>query len=538
MLKLILAPLFACLVFCAAHARAQNEGDPESEPESELWRWVGEEEEAAESREAAPTADASTPDFKRAVDLQKKGKWKSAQKVFRQLLDKYPQSVHKESADARSDDNAFLGCEVLHLSGPSERRIDVTVMGDGFTIDDPDQKLQYDWAKLCLSVLWSEFVYDEYKDYFNYYFVRLASLEEGVDPQLSEEQRAKIIERNKSRTRKKKTEFSTALDCKEAGPQGQVLADRNLVYRWMKVAGKETPGCKDDWLVIAFARFGKLGMGGGGIANVGRPDKSVTVHEFGHAFVGLLDEYAVNPGTPFQPVSAPNASMTDDPERVPWAHFLKKNVGGVGVFKGGATYIEGVWRPARSCAMNSAGHINYCPVCREAAILRVYSYVDPIDAYDPPTTQEIEINAGTNTVLAVTPMRPKSKPLDVAWFVEEVDAGAPGPVTESRTSRTTGRNRVREALFGRFTGGERVKGDRSALDAPPPGEKNPLGTTRKRKDGKVENVFNLSTVKPGRYRITAVVADRSPHVLLDTKHLLEERKTWWVKVVQPSATAR
>ena len=29
---------------------------------------------------------------------------------------------------------------------------------------------------------------------------------------------------------------------------------------------------------------GGLGMGGGGIANVGRPDKSVTTHEFGHAF--------------------------------------------------------------------------------------------------------------------------------------------------------------------------------------------------------------------------------------------------------------
>ena len=58
-------------------------------------------------------------------------------------------------------------------------------------------------------------------------------------------------------------------------------------------------------------------MGGGGIANVGRPDKSVTVHEFGHSFVGLLDEYAVNPGKPFGPIKAPNASTTSDPEKVP-----------------------------------------------------------------------------------------------------------------------------------------------------------------------------------------------------------------------------
>ena len=63
---------------------------------------------------------------------------------------------HKATAEARSDDNAFLGCELIHKSGPPERRIDVTVMGDGFTIDDDDQKLQQDWAKLCLDVLWSE----------------------------------------------------------------------------------------------------------------------------------------------------------------------------------------------------------------------------------------------------------------------------------------------------------------------------------------------------------------------------------------------
>jgi hypothetical protein len=411
-------------------------------------------------------------------------------------------------------------------------------MGDGFTIDDVDQKLQQDWAKLCLTVLWSEFSFDEYKDYFNYYFVRLASLEEGVDPQLSDEQKAKIIERNKSRTRKRKTEFSTALDCKEAGPQGQVLADRNLVYRWLKVAAKDTPGCKDDWLVIAFARFGKLGMGGGGIANVGRPDKSVTVHEFGHSFVGLLDEYAVNPGVPFMPVKAPNASMTDDPEKVPWAHFLKKHVGRVGVFKGGATYIEGVWRPARDCAMNSAGHINYCPVCREAAILRIYSYVDPIDAYDPPNTQEVEITAGANKFLAVTPMRPKSKPLEVSWFVEEIEMAETMPQAEERTTGGTKRNRVRDAIHGRFTGGSRGNADRSALGKPPEGVKNALGTTRKAKDGRTENVFGLAQLKPGRYRVTCVVADRTPFVLLDSKHLLEERKVWWVKVVQASASAK
>jgi hypothetical protein len=414
-------------------------------------------------------------------------------------------------------------------------------MGDGFTIDDDDQKLQHDWAKLCLDVLWSEYSYSEYKDYFNYYFVRLASLEEGVDPALSEDQKKKIEERNKSRTRKKKTEFSTALDCKEAGPQGQVLADRNLVYKFLKIASKDTPGCRDDKLVIAFARFGKLGMGGGGIANVGRPDKSVTVHEFGHSFVGLLDEYTNNPGKPFGPIKAPNASMTDDRTKVPWAHFLKKHVPGVDVYKGGATYYEGVWRPSLNCAMNSAGHINYCPVCREAAILRIYSYVSPIDAYDPPTTQEVVVTANTDKFLGVTPMKPKSKALDVDWYVESLGAESRPPEPEERPTGATGRGRdpFRDMMFGP-SGGDRGRDEAraAALAQPPAGAQTPLGTTRKGKDGRVENVLPIGRFKPGVYRVTVTVADRNPFVFLDEKHLLEERKTWFVRVTPPTGIGK
>ena len=264
-----LSTLALVWILLAVTASAQG-GDP-PEPPFDPGGWLNggdDGDEAPEKPDAKP--DASSAEYQRALDLQRRGKWKAAQKAFRDLLDKFPNSPHKASAEARSDDNAFLGCDIIHKSGPPERRIDVTVMGDGFTIDDDDQKLQQDWAKLCLDVLWSELSFGEYKDYFNYYFVRLASLEEGVDKNASPEERKKVEERNKSRTRKRKLDFSTALDCKEAGPQGQVLADRNLVYKWLKVAARDVPGCRDDRLVIAFARFGKLGMGGGGIANVGQ----------------------------------------------------------------------------------------------------------------------------------------------------------------------------------------------------------------------------------------------------------------------------
>jgi hypothetical protein len=188
--------------------------------------------------------------------------------------------------------------------------------------------------------------------------------------------------------------------------------------------------------------------------------------------------------------------------------------------------------------MNSAGHMNYCPVCREAGVLKIYNYVNPIDSFDPPNTQEVEVTAGAQKFLSVTPMRPKSKALDVDWYVETIEASVPMPEAEARTTGTSGRkNRIRDALFGRASGGARG-GDRAEYNQPPAGAKSALGTSRKAKDGTVENVLCTALLKPGRYRITAAVADKTPSVLYDPKHLLEERKTWWVKVVAAGAAAK
>ncbi|MCU0727177.1 MAG: M64 family metallo-endopeptidase, partial [Planctomycetes bacterium] len=169
---------------------------------------------AASPQSGDDITDESTPEYRKALELFRKGQWISAQKAFRALLGKYPFSVHASEAEVRSDDNCYLGVTRIFSGGPSAKRIDVAVMGDGFTIDPPDQALQEKWAKLCVDVLFNEKSFAEYRDAFNIWFVRLASLEEGVDPQISEAERAKIEERNRRRVRKRRTDYSTALDCK------------------------------------------------------------------------------------------------------------------------------------------------------------------------------------------------------------------------------------------------------------------------------------------------------------------------------------
>lgn len=510
----------------------------------------------AAALQAGSDVDAEAKEaYEKALRLQKHKKWIAAKHAFERLIEKYPDSEYVPDAAIRSGDNAYLGTTVLRQSGPPERRIDVAVMGDGFPVDASSQRKQEKWANLCLDVLWNEASFSEYRDYFNVYFVRLASLEEGVDPSLSPEERAKIEERNRHRSRKKKTDFNTALDAKAAGPQGQVMCNPGLVYKWLEIADKDVPGCGDDRFVIAFAQFGRLGMGGGGIANVGRPDKSVTTHEFGHAFSRLLDEYTGNPNPPqgawARTIRAANASTTDDPEQVPWAHMLKKHVKGVGIYEGGATFNKGVWRPARTCAMNAAGATAYCPVCREQTVLVIYEYVNPIDAAEPAPDKEVKAVAGDDTMIVVTPMQPRRHALEAEWFVAPLRVTTPNAAPADSAppeasggdgeeddgmsieeleeiARGAGVGPAERPMRFRGFGGSRARQNRSAYAEPPPGEPSKLG---KKLRGKPHRFgFRAGKLPPGRYTVTVEVSDPTKWVIKDEKHLLKERMSWTVTV--------
>ena len=223
-------------------------------------------------------------------------------------------------------------------------------------------------------------------------------------------------------------------------------------------------------------------MGGGGIANVGRPDKSVTVHEFGHSFVGLLDEYTNNPGKPFG--RDPGAQRLDHERsgKVPWAHFLKKNVAGVDVFEGGATYIKGVWRPSHGLRDELGRPHQLLPGLPRGGdpphlLLRRARSTPSI--LRTPRRSIVSANSGKyGQFLSVTPMKPRSKSLDVDWFVEPIAANTPPPEPEEprrpgpaarqpvprRAVRADGR-RSRDA----------TSGARAELANPPAGVKNALG---------------------------------------------------------------
>ncbi len=136
--------------------------------------------------------------------------------------------------------------------------------------------------------------------------------------------------------------------------------------------------------------------GGGGIYNsylmsaAHHPTcKPVVVHEFGHSFAGLGDEYYYDDqyetlypaGTePWEPnlttlvdFSSKWADLMPRKAKVPTKPSGKNLYTEVGVYEGGGYQSHGVYRPSQECRMKINEAPEFCPVCQRA-IARVIDY--------------------------------------------------------------------------------------------------------------------------------------------------------------------
>lgn len=136
--------------------------------------------------------------------------------------------------------------------------------------------------------------------------------------------------------------------------------------------------------------------GGGGIYNsymlsaAHHPTcKPVAVHEFGHSFAGLGDEYyyddqyeTLYPADtePWEPnlttlVDFSNKwkDMLPNQTSIPTTPSGKNLYSEVGVYEGGGYQSKGVYRPSQECRMKTNESPVFCPVCRRA-IARMIDY--------------------------------------------------------------------------------------------------------------------------------------------------------------------
>lgn len=123
-------------------------------------------------------------------------------------------------------------------------------------------------------------------------------------------------------------------------------------------------------------------------------DEYVFIHEFGHGFAGLGDEYYTSSVaySDFYPRGVepwePNVTAAlQGPDKVKWQALLtpelplptpeeEQHGDAVGVFEGAGYSAKGLYRPALDCKMFSKKRKDFCPVCMDAVEKMISYYTE------------------------------------------------------------------------------------------------------------------------------------------------------------------
>ena len=114
-----------------------------------------------------------------------------------------------------------------------------------------------------------------------------------------------------------------------------------------------------------------------------RTTPMVFVHEFGHSFAGLADEYFYDSddtylemyNTAVEPWEPNITSLVEFEKK--WKDMLGNNVviptpvvkgqeQVLGVYEGAGYMTKGLYRPVDNCRMRTNEAVGFCPVCRRA----------------------------------------------------------------------------------------------------------------------------------------------------------------------------
>ena len=262
----------------------------------------------------------------------------------------------------------------IHQSGSLEDCIDVAILAEGYT--EAEMDLFYQDAEATCEALFSHEPFKKLKSRFNLVAVASPSADSGVSIPLKDEWKSTAVS----------SHFST------------FYSDRYLTTSRVKSIHNWLAGIPYEHVIIL---ANTDTYGGGGIYNsytlttAHHPQfKPVVVHEFGHSFGGLADEYAYTDApSPLYPYSIEPweqnittmvdfeskwKDMVPEGTPVPTPSKTKESeiYTSVGVYEGAGYTTKGIYRPATECRMKINEAPAFCPVCQRALERLILFYTE------------------------------------------------------------------------------------------------------------------------------------------------------------------
>ena len=276
----------------------------------------------------------------------------------------YTQSINPDDYFIIRETSNNVPIEKLYYSGDPSHKIDIAILAEGYNSGEMDKFITD--AKRLTDSLFTIAPFSQLKDHFNVYALKTPSAESGTDIP------GEHIYRN--------TLFNSSFYTFDIS--------RYLTVSDLKTVCDMAADAPYDQLIVL---VNSSRYGGGGFynsINVCTSDNALSpnvfVHEFGHGFGGLADEYYTSEVAfddyyslkvePWEPNLTTMVNfdlkwknMVDVETPIPTPREVKyRSV--VGAFEGGGYRSKGIFSPMEDCRMKSNKTTDFCPVCRQAIV--------------------------------------------------------------------------------------------------------------------------------------------------------------------------
>jgi hypothetical protein len=295
----------------------------------------------------------------------------------------------------------------LLANGPSDNRIDIVLIGDGYTAAQLGTFA--DDVSAFVGRMFAQSPFQTYRPYFNVRYVDVVSPQSGADhPEIGAAAN---------------TALNSTYNCAEI--QRLICVDTSAVEDvLLRSVG---PDQRD--VVIVLVNDPEYGGSGGSLAvsSVHGESAEIVLHELGHSFGLLADEYSGGGPTcdnQHEPAE-PNVTLMTSRSKIKWGEWIDANTrvptrtvypADPGLYEGGKYCETAIYRPTYESKMRTLG-APFEQVNTEQLVKRIYNLVAPIDEALP-SGLRVAVAQGERVQFSVRAVRPADHDLRIRWTVD------------------------------------------------------------------------------------------------------------------------
>jgi len=294
--------------------------------------------------------------------------------------------------------------DTLVYNGNTNQNINLVILSDGYLSTEMNNFITD--ANNFKNYLFGKAPYSNYKNYFNVFIIKTPSIASGVKHP------------------------NTASDCSSANPTVPISDPNNYfgstfdaygIHRLVvpmnnsaitSVLANNFPNYDQVFILANSPYYGGSG-GSYATATLDQWSNEVVVHEIGHSFAGLADEYWA--GSQYA-AEKPNMTQNNNSSTIKWKNWLTTGTGiGIYQFSGQSWY-----KPANGTCDMEVLNKSFCAVCTETIIEKIHQLVNPIKNYAPLSST----NTITNPIyFSLNLIKPIPNTIKTEWLLNGIKIG-------------------------------------------------------------------------------------------------------------------